>query len=472
MKRVAIIGGGISGLACAFRLAELNAERAKDLEILLFDSSRRAGGGTIQTETKDGFILEAGPDSFLSEKPWAVELSKRLGIDSKLINTEDQNRKVFVVRQGRLIELPQGFYLIAPTNFGSFLRMPLFSLAGKIRMISELWVPSKKTSEEESIGAFIRRRFGRETLERVGQPMIAGVHSGDPERLSLEATMPRFAALEKKYGSVIRGLFHESKKRGEKLEKVSGPRYSLFLSYLDGMETLTQALATRLPEGALRLGEEILEMDYDPQNLSWRLKDTKGEYFTADAVCLALPAYKASVLLKNAAPSLSSQLANIFYLSIATINFAYKEEDISHPLDGFGFVVPATEKRAIIACTFSSKKFKNRAPKGHVLLRAFVGGFSGEEYFNREDNELVRAAREDLSSLLGIKKEPLFSLLSRYPKSMVQYEVGHRSLVEKIETECGQYRGLFLEGSAYHGSGIPDCVRDAELCAERIFKTL
>lgn len=472
MKRVAIIGGGVSGLACAHRLAELAKEKKEALEILLFESSSRAGGGIVQTEKREGFLLERGPDSFLSEKSSVSDLSKRLGIDSKIINTEDQNRKVFVARGGRLIGLPAGFYLIAPTDLWAFFQSPLFSLPGKLRMAAEWCVPRKKSDGDESVGSFIRRRFGKEALDRVGQPMVAGVYSGDPESLSLSETMPRFINLEEKHGSVIRGLIHESKTGGEKLKNVSGPRYSLFLSYLEGMETLTQAIASHLPAGSLRVGEEITEIIHEPGSSSWKLVDKKGAVFTADALCVTVPAHKASTLFRKSAPQLSDHLGKIPYQSIATINFAYKEEDIAHALDGFGFVVPATEKSSIIACTFSSKKFINRAPKGCVLLRAFVGGFFGGQYFNREDADLVNTAAKDLAQLLGIKGKPLFSLLTRYPKSMAQYEVGHGALTGKIETELKKYPGLFVSGAAYHGTGIPDCVLDAEFRTEEILSYL
>ena len=319
MKRVAIIGAGISGLACAHRLTELAAKGGAGLEISVFDGASR-GGGTIESEKRDGFLLEKGPDSFISEKPWVMDLSKRLGIDSEIIGTPGENRKTFVVKNGHLIPLPEGFYLVAPVNPVSFLKTPLFSWRGKLRMLAEIWIPKKKAGAEESIASFIRRRFGEEALRQVGQPMIAGIHSGDPENLSISEVLPRFKELEEKHGSVVRGLL----RGGEKPAKeASGPRYSLFLSYREGMETLVRALAGRLPQGALRLGTEIRKIARDRSTGSWILLGKSGETYSADAVCPALPAHRAAALLEETSPDISKRLGEIPYESVATLNFAF-----------------------------------------------------------------------------------------------------------------------------------------------------
>ena len=468
--KIAIIGGGISGLSCAHRLIELQRENQSDLEVHLFEGSSRLGG-TIETEKRDGFILEKGPDSFLSEKPWGVNLSKRLGIESEIIGTRNEFRKSFVVRKGKLHELPEGFYLIAPTRIGSFFASPLFSWLGKVRTCAEWVVPKRENSKDESISSFIKRRFGHEVLERVGQAMLAGIYSGDPDRLSLEATMPRFRELEKKYGSVIRGLFMEAEKRKE-IGKASGPRYSLFLSFREGMEMLIVKLKETLSGDSIHLNSQIDQITYDFQNRSWRLTVKDGHIYEVNFICLALPVRQVSQLFSGFDGPLSQMLAGIPYESVATINFAFKRTDITHPLDGFGFVVPAIEKSSLIACSFNSVKFDHRAPKNFVLLRAFVGGAFGKRFFAMDDADLTKCVLQDLSSYLGIQGKPLFTTLSRYENAMVQYEVGHRELVSQIEERVKRFKGLFLTGSSYRGAGIPDCIFDAERSAEEIYQEL
>ena len=474
MRQVAVIGGGIAGLTAARYLqgqAPPTGSGQADLRVVLFESGSRLGG-TIETETQDGFVLEKGPDSFLSEKPWALELSKELGLKTQLIGTRNENRKSFIVRRGRLVAVPEGFYLISPTQFGPFLNSPLFSPLGKIRMGLETLVPRSKTGSDESIGSFIRRRFGREALERAGQPMLAGIYTGDPEQLSLMATMPRFKALENEHGSVIRGLLAGVSEKKTALAQASGPRYSLFLSYKEGMETLTRALGLTLPAGSVRLGSPVRQLIYDASAEQWRLTTQSGQTQVFDAVCSSLSARASAAVLKDAAPALSEKLNSITYESVATVNFAYDRADIAHPLDGFGFVVPATEKRSLVACTFCDRKFEGRAPEGKTLLRAFVGGAFGREFYSRDDKDLTAAVEKDLAELLGIRAKPLSASLSRYPDAMVQYRVGHLELASQIETETRQFKGLYLTGSSYRGVGIPDCVRDAQLTTEKINKEI
>ena len=425
-------------------------------------------GGVVETEKRDGFILEKGPDAFISEKAGCVELCRRLGIENEIIGTKNENRKSFVARGQRLIPVPEGFYLIAPTRIGSFLASPLLSLPGKFRAMLEPFIPKRVGESDESIGSFIRRRFGHETLEKVGQAMLAGIYTGDPDFLSLSATMPRFRQLEKEYGSVIRGLMAAAKEKNGALGAASGPRYSLFLSFKEGMQTLTDEIAKKLPAGSLKLNAEINQMTYDPSTKKWRLVMKNGPVEWVDAVCVTSPAKGAAALLGQTAHGLSEKLAAISYESVATVNFAYRRADIAHPLDGFGFVVPKTEKRAIIACSFSSQKFDGRAPKGFVLLRAFVGGAFGREYFEREDEDLKDTVESELKEFLGITGKPFFALLGRYPASMVQYGVGHETLVKEIRDELKKWPGLFLTGAAYRGVGIPDCITDAEAQAEAI----
>ncbi len=461
-QKIAIIGAGISGLSVAHRLTELQKEKNLDIEYRVFESSDRTGG-TIETESRDGFLLEKGPDSFLSEKPWALDLCKRLGIDGQIIGTQNENRRTYVVHQKKLIPLPEGFYMIAPVNMGEFFKTSLFSWPCKIRMAAELFIPPKRSSEDESIASFIRRRFGQEALDRVGQPMLAGVYSGDPEKLSLLKTMPRFRDLEKEYGSVIKGLMKRSRKTPQ-ASNASGPRYSLFLSFEKGMQVLTDALQNRIPSDCLIAGQPILGISRSASGSKWIIRHAAGNY-EADKICLSLSAPASAKLLQACDPELSSKLSSIDYESVATIHFAYNEDQVAHLRQGFGFVVPRTENSSIMACTFVDKKYPGRAPRGKVLLRAFAGGAYGKATLAQDDMALIASVQKDLEVLLGIQGRPLFTSLKRYPSAMPQYGLNHDEIVKYL-TDRGVVQGLYFTGSAYRGTGIPDCIHEAEDTAQ------
>lgn len=451
-KRVVIVGGGISGLAAAHRLVELGLDKT---QITLFEASGRLGG-TIDTQRRDGFILERGPDSFISEKPEAISLAKRLGLESHLIKTNEQHRRSFIVRKGRLRPVPEGFQLLAPSRVWPFIATDIFSFTGKLRIAADLLLPRKHPNgnEDESLASFVRRRLGREALERMAQPMVGGIYTADPETLSLRATLPRFLDMEKDHRSVILAMLRQDRNAG-----TSGARYSLFLSFDRGMEVLVNALSNVIPN--VRLNTRIQEIR--KSNSTWTLT-TNEESFEADAICLAVPAYTAADLLENVSARLASQLDAIKYASTATINLAYPRASIKHPLNGFGFVVPFIEKRSLIACTFSSVKFPGRAPDGHVLLRAFAGGALQPEMFSDPEPLIER----DLGKLLGITGRPLFTQIAKWKRSMPQYEVGHLDRVLAIENEVRQLQGLALAGNAYRGAGIPDCIRSGESAAESL----
>jgi oxygen-dependent protoporphyrinogen oxidase len=335
-KRVVIVGGGISGLAAAHRLLELGLSQT---QIVLVEASGRLGG-TLETTVRDGFLLERGPDSFISEKPEAVALAKRLGLESRLIQTNEQFRRSFIVRNGGLRPVPEGFQLMAPSRVWPFLTTDIFSLAGKLRMAADLFLPRENGKEDESLASFVRRRLGREALERMAQPMVGGIYTADPETLSLRATLPRFLDMERDHRSLILAMMRQKQRPG-----TSGARYSLFLSFDDGMKVLVNALADLVSN--VRLKTRIREIEFNSG--TWRIKADSGETFEADAVCLAVPAYTAATLLENVNAGLASKLNSIKYASSATINLAYPRAAIKHPLDGFGFVVPFIEKRSLLA---------------------------------------------------------------------------------------------------------------------------
>ncbi len=457
MNRIVIIGGGISGLAAAHRVTELN----KEAQVTLIEASDRLGG-TIQTEHRDGFLIERGPDSFISEKPHAIALAKRLGIESQLIQTNEEYRRSFIVREGHLRAVPEGFQLMAPSRMWPFITSDIFSIPGKVRMAADLLLPRKSAngSNDESLASFVRRRLGEEALTRMAQPMVGGIYTADPETLSLRATLPRFLDMEQKYRSLILAMARQG--RAQKTG-TSGARYSLFLSFDRGMQVLIDAV-TRM-NADLRVNTQAQRLTYDQQ---WTITTDKGDQITADAVCLAVPAYVAASLLKATHEQLAQKLSQIKYASTATINFGYTRAAIAHPLNGFGFVVPFVEKRSLIACTFSSVKFSGRAPDARVLLRAFAGGALQPEIFGLDEAEISKRVEADLRELLGVSGDPLFVETAKWERSMPQYEVGHLDRVNEIERLASALPRLSLAGNAYRGAGIPDCIRSGEEAAESL----
>jgi oxygen-dependent protoporphyrinogen oxidase len=456
------VGGGIAGLAAAHRVVELRRESGRPVEVTLLEAGSRLGG-TIQTERADGFLLEAGPDSFISEKPWALALAERIGLGPRLCRTNDRFRRTYVVRGGRLRPLPEGFLLLAPTRAWPVLASRVFSWRGKLRLGLDLALPRRRAAGDESLGSFVRRRLGREALERVAQPLVGGIYTADPDRLSVAATMPRFLALEREHRSLILGLRRTARRQAV---GASGARWSLFVTLAGGMEELVAALAARLPAGSVRLGAPVAALAAAPGG--WRVEPLAGPPLHADGVILAGPAPLMAPVVKPVDPALAGLLEGIAYASSATIALAYPRPAIRHPLDGFGFVVPRVERRAILACTFSSVKYPGRAPDGVALLRVFVGGAIQAGLLAADDAELRALAHRDVAALLGIAGDPVLARVWRHPAAMPQYDVGHLDRLAAIEARLDALPGLALAGGAYQGVGIADCVRSGEAAAERL----
>jgi len=455
VKKVAVIGGGISGLAAAYYLRKSNP----DLEIQVFESESRCGG-LLETVRGLNAMMECGPDAIFNEKPWALELCREIGLEAELIPTRSENRRSFILTQKKLCPIPAGFYLTAPRSLKAWFNLPGMSWLGKLRMLGDLFLPGRKDNEDESVADFVRRRFGNETLEKLAQPMIAGVYTSRPENLSLLATFPQFREMEKKHGSIIRALAASGG-----AQTASGPRYALFSSLKNGMGSLPEKLCALLGDVICR---STPATRIENEGGKWQI-NTPWSSYDADAICVAVPSYVAANLLREDCPGLSLQLDEIGHEPVSTINFLVSRNAVGHPLDGFGFVVPATEKSGLIGCSFSHQKFEGRAVhENHVLLRAFVGGAYGHLIFNKSDQEIVADVFSELKNILNITGEPIETLFRRYPRGMPQYEVGHLKKIDGLFKTAEFYPGLFLTGTAYRGIGIPDCVKSAKETAEKI----
>ncbi len=470
-KRIIIIGGGITGLSAAYRLSELSGERNYPLDVTLIEARDRLGG-VIHTVKQDGFLIDSGPDNFITAKPWALSLTRRLGLESELLSTSEAHRRALVVRLGKLMPIPEGFLLMAPTKFMPLITSPLFSLPGKLRMGMEMFLPARKVNEDESLASFVTRRFGHEALDRVVQPLISGIYTAKPERLSLRATMPRFLDLETKYGSVIKGMLREGKRHKT---KGSGARYGMFVTFRDGLQTIINALRDRLNHVRFRLNEHVIRIAKKANGRaipSWSVELKDGMSMEADGVIITGPSPHAAKLLTGVDTRLAEQLSAVQYASSAVVHLAYRREQVAHPLDAFGLVVPISERRSIIAASFSSVKYEGRAPDGYVLLRAFMGGALHPEMMQHNDKGLIIAARSDLDDLLGISAAPYFAVVHRWPESMAQYDVGHLQRVAAIRRRLSEHKGLQLGGNGFEGVGIPDCVRAGERAAEELLTSL
>ena len=468
-KRAIVIGGGITGLTAGYRLMREAKKRNIPLKLTLLEASNRVGG-TIQTEHRDGFVIEHGPDAFISTKPWAKALCDELGIADKLIGTNPNVRQSFVCRNGKLLPVPKGFYMMAPGAFLPFLKSPIFSWRGKLRISLDLFISRRQEIDDESVADFVRRRLGTEVFERIAQPMIGGIYTSDAENLSLNATFPRFLEMEQEHGSIIKALLARKRSATQTSQDTSGPRYSLFLSFASGMQTLVDALAEHLT-GQIRLGTRVDTIQRGESGIGWRVAVADGEILEAELLCIALPAPQASRILKSTSPLLAEKLNAIPYSSSTTVNLAFHREDIAHALNGMGFVVPITEQIDLIGCSFSSVKFENRAPAQYVLLRAFVGEKQDLTSSRPDQETLAASVLQDVSKLLGIKKQPLFSIVSQHSQAMAQYLVGHQKIVTEIEALAKDLDGIALAGNAYHGIGIPDCVHSGEQAAEALLNS-
>ncbi len=472
MKKVVIIGGGIAGLATAYYLRE-RGQGALDYTLI---ESAPTFGGKIVSARENGFVVEGGPDSFLTTKTAALELCRALGLGDQLIGTNDAGRKVFVWSRGQLRAMPDGVMLIIPTKVMPFVTSSLISPLGKLRMGMDVLIPPRRDDGDESLSHFVRRRLGAEALDKIAEPMIAGIYVADAENLSLKSTFPRFLDMEKKYGGLLRGVIAQkraSNGNGKPAPSTSSAGVSMFMTLRGGLQQLVDAIVARILSGvesqdALRLNRRVTIVTRAGDQYVVTLND--GAQIHADDVVFATPAYATADFVQTINPGLASKLRAIRYVSTATVSFGFTRAELTHPLDGFGFVVPRSENRKIIACSWSSTKFNYRAPEGHVLIRAFIGGARSEHLVEQADATLAQMAREELRAMMGITATPVLTKVYRWHKANPQYEVGHATRIAEIDQLVAQYPGLHLAGGAYHGVGIPDCIQDGARAAGEILE--
>jgi oxygen-dependent protoporphyrinogen oxidase len=454
MKRVAIIGGGIAGLSGAYYLEKARQGGAR-LDWVLFEKSDRLGG-VIQTEPRDGFVLEAGPDSFLTIKPDAARLCTELGLADQLISSNDQDRRTYILVKGRLVPIPHGLEFMVPTRAWPMVTTPLFSFGTKLRMARELFAAPKNEGGDESVGEFVRRHFGQEMVDRVAEPLLAGVYGGNAEKLSMRAVLPRFAEMERASGSLVRATLKAKAKRA------GGKPQPLFTSLKNGMQQVVDALVSALPKSQLRLQQPNLQLR--PVNDDWQIEGgASSEKF--QAVLLAVPALAATEMLRQFHPALTDGLRRIEYTSSVAVALAY--DNVQLPA-GHGFLVPRSERRKIMACTFVHRKFSHRAPEGKQLLRCFFSSSRMPELLSYSDDDFAAMARQELKDILGINAAPIFARAFRWDRAMAQYETGHLERVTAMEKILGEMPGFHIIGNSFHGIGVPDCIKSARLAVEQI----
>lgn len=476
-KRFAIIGAGITGFSAAQRLLSDDPTA----EVTIFEKNDRAGG-IIQTIHEDGFLLELGPDSFITNKPAAIRLCQEIGFDDQLIPTDNQHRRSLVLSDGKPVAVPAGFMLMAPSNLSAIAKTDVLSKVGRLRLLQESQIPAAAEIEDESLADFVRRRFGSETLDRLVQPLVGGIYTSDPEKLSIKATLPRFQQMEQQFGSVTVGTLLQNQKVATASPAAdasdhrlaagstasSGARYGLFAAPKNGMASMLDAVQTWVTKDRrcqIRLGTSVVGLQH---NDNWTLQIEGQPNETFDAVIVALPTHQASKLLTtDRTAELKKKLAEIEYASSVIMVSTHQISDFAHPLDAFGLVIPMRERRDVLAVSFSSRKFAGRAPDGSIILRTFVGGATQPHLVEKPDDKIRNMVNSELSQMLGMKSPPTKWWIARYHRAMPQYHIGHIDRVAQIEQLAAQIDGLEFAGSAYHGVGIPDSIDSGQKAALR-----
>jgi protoporphyrinogen/coproporphyrinogen III oxidase len=482
VKRVIIIGGGMAGLAAALKLRNA-AQAGEDVEFVLLERDHRLGG-KIQGEIVHGeygtFVVDGGPDSFLTMKPAIHRIAKAVGVDGDMLPTDDSRKRTLILKKGRLYPMPDGVMQFAPTKFLPFATTGLFSWRGKIRAGMDLFIPKKKLApgefNDETLEDFIVRRMGREILDRLAEPLVGGVHGSAPSQMSLAATFPNLLEMEQKYGCMIKG-FLAQRRMAEEMRRTHPPDpknpRTFFTAFTGGMHELTDAMADTAGRESMHTGVEAVAL-HRAVDGTWTVSFADGTEIAGDAVVVATESWAAEPLLRPVDPSIADALAAIPASSSATASFAFDEDRIGIDLDSFGVLCPALEKSRLLAATYSSTKWPGRAPAGKVLLRAFLGGPQNQKIMEASDEELTAIALAELRTMLGIAPdvEPLFSRFFRWTLAMPQYTMGHLDRVALIEERCAATPGLALAGGSYRGIGLPNCAESGENAVDKVLRDL
>ncbi|MEC9093700.1 MAG: protoporphyrinogen oxidase [Planctomycetota bacterium] len=467
MKKIAVVGGGITGLAAAHRLNEL----CPDIHVDLFESSPDTGG-VLKTEGVQDFLVEHSADMFTSHHKAALNLCDRIGFTDQLVGTNPKNQRAFIAQGSNLVPVPRGLNLMTPSDLASIQTTPLLSDEGKKRFLQEEIIPPKPRTDDESLESFAVRRFGVEAYEKLIQPLVGGIYTADPKKLSLQSTLNQYLEMESHHGSIIaaaksqqqRSTENENRENGSL--QTSGARYNLFLAPKAGMSSLIEAVRQRMTYTSILLGNRVNTVKQ--RHSAWQLQLENGTQADYSAVILTCPAKQAADLIGHQFQDLAAQLGSITYASSAIVIHGFEKKQINHPLDGFGFVVPLVENRNILASSFSSVKFPGRANDQNVLLRTFVGGGCQPELLDRSNPEIAQLVQDELQDLLGTRGTPKYETIIRWNHSMPQYHVGHLDWVRQLESDLEAIEGLEVAGKSYRGVGIPACVESGELAAARI----
>ena len=463
MTRIAIIGGGISGLAAAFALEE-HRRAGVEVEYVLYESSPRPGG-VLRTEQIDGCLVEAGPDSFITEKPWATDLCRTLGLGDQLIGSNDADRKTYILTRGRLVEMPDGLMFMVPTKIVPTGLSPLFSWKTKLRMTQELFHPPRAVDHDESVAAFVERHYGSEMVDRLADPLLSGVYGGEAASLSVRAVLPRFAEMERTHGSLGRAMLAARKKMATGPKRPAPP---LFTSLKQGMQHLAETVVSRLSPSSLLIGAPVQSIQLEAGG--WLVSaGLQSDQF--DGVIIALPGGAAAQVLRLASPELSAELAGVQYSSSITVGLGYDHEVRQSLPPGFGFLVPRSEGKRLLAATFVHNKFPHRAPEDRALLRCFFAGSNAEDVWAFSDDQIIGIVRTELQQILGLRAEPLFARVYKWKSAMAQYGVGHLDRLDRIERLRQKLPGLALAGNAYRGIGVPDCIRSGTTGAKQLVES-
>lgn len=458
-ERILIAGAGITGLTAAYSLLKRARKAGRKPEIVVVEKEARLGGKT-QTEVVDSIIIEQGPDSVIAYKPWAVQLARELGLET--VGTNPDCRTTYIMHRGRLERLPVGMQIMIPTQVWPFVTTRLLTPLGKLRAALEPLVPIRKSDEDESIGSFVARRFGREVLHNLAGPLMGGIYGGDYESVSMKATFPRFLQMEKEGGSLLLQGWLKKENRPK------GPTGSAFVTVRGGLNRLVQELVRRL-EGEVRFvtGVSLAGLRRCEKIGRYVAGLNNGERIEADAVVLALPAYAAAELVRGFLPDVAGELSAIPYHNSVVAALVYDRDDVDHPLDASGFLIPATETRVISACTWVSTKWPHAVPPDKVLIRCFIGRGESPDWTRVSDEAIIGHARQELAQIMGLRAAPLLTRVYKWPRAMPQYRVGHLDRMDRVDRMLERSPGLYLAGAAFRGVGLPDCVREGMQAAEK-----